>query len=158
MNQVLLALMVLWLGLLGPGKALGQEPGAAATQVKRDHIGEEPMTLQLQVRGRTFEVQLEQNQAAQELAAMVEGGPVTVSMRDYGGFEKVGDLVLSLSAQDRPMTAQPGDVMLYQRRQMVIFYGSNNWSYTPLGRVVDLTGWGEALGKGDVTVTLSRGD
>ena len=45
--------------------------------------------------------------------------------------------------------------MLYQGDQVVIFYGSNSWSYTRLGRVDDLTGWAEALGSGDVTAVFS---
>ena len=45
--------------------------------------------------------------------------------------------------------------MLYQSNQIVLFYGSNSWSYTRLGSIDNLTGWEDALGSGDVTVTLS---
>ena len=67
----------------------------------------------------------------------------------------MGGLGQSLPTSDRQTTAQPGDVMLYQGNQIVLFYGSNSWSYTPLGTVDDLTGWAQALGRGDVEVTLS---
>ena len=53
------------------------------------------------------------------------------------------------------MSTQSGDIVLYQGNQIVLFYGSNAWSYTRLGQVTDLTGWQEALGHGDVTVTFS---
>lgn len=43
----------------------------------------------------------------------------------------------------------------YQGNQVVIFYGSNSWSYTRLGRIDDLTGWKTALGDGDITVTFA---
>ena len=52
-------------------------------------------------------------------------------------------------------TTRAGDIVLYTGNQIVIFYGSNSWSYTRLGRIDDLTGWEEALGNGDVTVRLS---
>lgn len=39
--------------------------------------------------------------------------------------------------------------------QIVMFYGSNSWSYTRIGQIDDLTGWEEALGSKDVTVTFS---
>ena len=52
-------------------------------------------------------------------------------------------------------TTQVGDIVLYQGDQIVIFYGSNSWSYTRLGKIDDLTGWTEALGSGAVSVTFS---
>lgn len=45
--------------------------------------------------------------------------------------------------------------MLYNGNQIVIFYGSNSWSYTQLGHIDDLTRWADALGSGDVSVTFS---
>ena len=86
---------------------------------------------------------------------MMENAPVTIEMNDYAGFEKVGSLGQNLPASNSQTTAQPGDIVLYQGNQIVIFYGSNSWSYTRLGRIDDLTGWEDALGSGDVTVTFS---
>ena len=93
--------------------------------------------------------------AVDALVEMMEAGPVTIRMSDYAGFEKVGPLGTSLPASNRQTTTQAGDIVLYQGNQIVIFYGSNSWSYTRLGRVEDLTGWEEVLGSGDVTVTFS---
>ena len=76
-------------------------------------------------------------------------------MRDYGGFEKVGPLGQSLPTSNSQTTTQSGDIVLYQGNQVVIFYGSNTWSYTRLGRIDNLSGWEEALGRGDVSVTFS---
>ena len=115
---------------------------------------EEQMKLYLKVGGETFTVLLAQNEAAEALAELAEEEPVTIQMEDYAGFEKVGALGRSLPAEDRQMTTQAGDIMLYQGNQIVLFYGSNTWSYTPLGRIEDLTGWQEALGSGSVSVTF----
>ena len=37
------------------------------------------------------------------------------------------------------MTAQPGDIVLYSGNQLVVFFGSNSWSYTMLGQIKDLS-------------------
>ena len=113
------------------------------------------MNMTVQVGEYTFTAALENNAAAGALAEMMEEGPVTIWMEDYGGFEKVGDLGTSLPASNRRITTQTGDIVLYQGSQVVIFYGSNTWSYTRLGHIEDLTSWEEALGGGDVSVTFS---
>ena len=45
--------------------------------------------------------------------------------------------------------------MLYNGDQIVVFYETNAWSYTRLGRMDSLDGWQQALGSGDVTVTFA---
>lgn len=116
------------------------------------------MQMNVQVGGSTFTATLEENAASDALVDMMEQGPVTIQMSDYSGFEKVGPLGTSLPASSQQTTTQAGDIVLYQGNQIVMFYGSNSWSYTRLGHINDLTGWKEALGNGDVTVTLSLED
>lgn len=112
-------------------------------------------TLYLTVEGVTFPATFADNQGAEALADLLTDGPLTLSLEDYGGFEKVGSLGHSLPTSNTHIITQSGDIVLYQGNQIVLFYGSNAWSYTRLGQVTDLTGWQEALGHGDVTVTLS---
>ena len=112
-------------------------------------------TFYLTVEGDTFPATFADNQGAEALADLLTDGPLTLSLEDYGGFEKVGSLGQSLPTSNTHITTQSGDIVLYQGKQIVLFYGSNAWSYTRLGQVTDLTGWQEALGHGDVTVTLS---
>lgn len=106
---------------------------------------------------RSAEVTLADNAATRRLAAMLSTGNIKVDMSDYGGFEKVGSLPESLPASDTRITTSPGDIMLYQSRNMVIFYGTNTWSYTPIGKIDGATAASvrELLGNGRVTVTLS---
>lgn len=111
----------------------------------------------VQVDGQTFTATPENNDAAEALTEMMREAPVVIQMSDYSGFEKVGPLGLSLPTSNSQTTTLAGDIVLYQGNQVVIFYGSNSWSYTRLGRIEDLTGWEEALGSGDVTVTFSMG-
>ena len=84
--------------------------------------------------------------------------PLTIQMSMYGGFEQVGPIGQSIERNDAQMTTSCGDIVLYAGNQIVIFYGSNSWSYTPLGHV-DLSGreMEALLGSGDVAVTLSPG-
>jgi len=103
-------------------------------------------------------VTLADTDAARALAEKLQAGPVTVSLHAYGGFEKVGPLPWGLPASDEQITAQPGDVMLYRGNQITVFTGSNSWAYTPLGHIEGATSESllEALGDGDVEVTLTR--
>ena len=159
MRSLLLRLPVLVLaaavlaGCSGGLPSSAVSTGAAASSTTQQE--ETTMHIQLQVNGASFTAALEQNAAAQALAQLLAQGPVTIQMDNYGGFEKVGALGQSLPASDVQTTTEPGDIVLYQGDQIVIFYGSNSWSYTRLGHVTDLTGWADALGSGDVSVTFS---
>jgi hypothetical protein len=64
---------------------------------------------------------------------------------------------MSLPTSDSPITTEPGDVILYQGRNLVIFYGSNTWSYTRLGKIKSLSAneIRAFLGDGEIEITLS---
>lgn len=119
---------------------------------------ETAMRMNVNVNGSDFTATLEQNTAVDSLVEMLRDGPLTLELSDYAGFEKVGPLGTSLPTSNQQTTTQAGDIVLYQGNQIVMFYGSNSWSYTRLGHIDDLTGWEEALGSGDVTVTFSLED
>ena len=116
------------------------------------------MKMNVHIGAHTFTATLEDNAAVDALVEMMESGPLTLQMSEYAGFEKVGELGADLPASNSQTTAQAGDIVLYQGSQIVIFYGSNSWSYTRLGKIDDLTGWTDALGSGDVSVTFSLGE
>ncbi len=107
------------------------------------------------VGGQSFTASLEENEASFEFIEMLQEGPITINMRDYSGFEKVGAIGQNLTTSDEHIATAAGDIVLYNGNQIVIFYGSNSWSYTKLGKIDNLTGWNAALGSGDVSVTFS---
>lgn len=113
--------------------------------------------LTVQVGDTAFLATLEDNAAVDAFIDMMEQAPVVIEMSDYSGFEKVGSLGTSLPDSNSQITTSAGDIVLYNGNQIVIFYGSNSWSYTRLGKIDDLSGWEDALGSGDVTVTFSIG-
>lgn len=97
----------------------------------------------------------EDNSSAEEFKQLLVQGPVTVEMDDYGGFEKVGSLGTTLTRNDRQITTEPGDVILYQGNQLTIYYGTNTWSFTRLARIDDPTDLKAKLGEGTVQITFS---
>lgn len=118
-----------------------------------------PETISISVSGKTLPLRIEENQATQALVAALREAPITYEAHDYGGFEKVGALGRTLPASDTQITTQAGDVILYSSNQIVLFYGSNSWSYTRLGKIQyesldELKSFLKA-GQGNISVTLS---
>lgn len=113
------------------------------------------MKINVTIGDNSFTATLEDNTATHELIEMMEEAPVSIDMDDYSGFEKVGSLGRNLSTDNRQITTQPGDIVLYSGNQIVMFYGSNSWSYTRIGKIDDLSGWEDALGNGSVTAVFS---
>lgn len=116
---------------------------------------ENKMQMNVKVGDRNFIATLKDNEAVDVLVEMLKETGITIKMSDYAGFEKVGALETNLPTNNQQITTQPGDIMLYQGNQIVLFYGSNTWNYTQIGHINNLSGWQEALGNGDVTITLS---
>ena len=87
--------------------------------------------------------------------ALKELSPITIQMSMYGGFEQVGAIGQSIVRNDKQTKTSYGDIVLYSGDQIVIFYGSNSWSYTRLGHI-DLTQqeMKDLLGGGDVSIML----
>ena len=111
--------------------------------------------MNIQIGDAHFTATLEDNAAVHELIEMMREKPITIKMNDYSGFEKVGSLGRSLTTNDHRITTAAGDIVLYNGNQIVMFYGSNSWSYTRIGRIDDLSGWKEALVKGSITAIFS---
>ena len=111
----------------------------------------------LQIGDETVTVEWEENDSVNALTELVKDEPLTVQMSMYGGFEQVGSLGTSLPRDDVQTTTQAGDIVLYSGNQIVVFYGTNSWAYTRLGRITDKTAEELAtlLGNGNVTLTLS---
>ena len=118
-----------------------------------------PETIKITVSGKTLSVKIEDNEATKALVAALREASITYEAHDYGGFEKVGSLGRSLPTSDTQITTQAGDVILYSGNQIVLFYGSNTWSYTRLGKIQydsleELKSFLKA-GEGNISVTLS---
>lgn len=118
-----------------------------------------PETIKITVSGKTLPVKIEDNEATKTLVAALREAFITYEAHDYGGFEKVGALGRSLPASDTQITTQAGDVILYSGNQIVLFYGSNTWRYTRIGKMqyetLDELRSFLKVGEGNITVSLS---
>ena len=123
------------------------------------YAASENNTLKLTVNGRSFTATLVKNSSTEALMKQLAQGSVDIRMNDYGDMEKVGSLGFSLPRNDRQTTTSPGDLILYQGNSFVIYYDTNSWNFTRLGKVDGVSSRNEMLdllgGKGEVTVTLS---
>ncbi|MBR4823528.1 MAG: hypothetical protein IKZ86_01910 [Spirochaetaceae bacterium] len=97
------------------------------------------------------------NSSSKSLIELLQKAPVTIDMHDYGNFEKVGDLPVTLPRNDTPTDTDAGDLILYLGKRFVIYYDKNSWDFTPLGKVDDVTKpeLKKILGKGNVIAVLS---
>ena len=83
----------------------------------------------------TLEIILEDNTSAQALYDKLQEGDLTVSMDNYGNFERVGSLGCTLIRNDTTVRTEPGDVILYNGNTITIYYGYNTWEFTKLGHI-----------------------
>ena len=105
----------------------------------------------------TFTADFADNSSADAFRELLAQGDLTINMSDYGSFEKVGSIGQSLPREDTQISTTTGDVILYQGNQIVVFYGTNSWSYTRLGKIQNATKDDllTAFGSGNVTITFS---
>ena len=105
---------------------------------------------------RELAVDWEDNESVRALEQMAEKEPVNIDLSMYGGFEQVGPIGASLPRNDVQMTTEPGDIVLYSGNQLVVFYGSNSWSYTKLGHFSSMSQQelAELFSNGDVSISV----
>jgi hypothetical protein len=114
-------------------------------------------SMNIKIEDKVLTATLVDNSSVEALMNLLSEGPITVNMRDYGNMEKVGRLPQDLPRNDKQITAQPGDIILYQGSALVIYYAPNSWNFTRLGKIDNITQeeLKAILGEGNVTVTLS---
>ena len=96
-----------------------------------DNIPEEEI-MKLEIDENVLDVSWNNNAS---VTALNEIKPLTINMHLYGGFEQVGSIGQSIVSDDKEITTKPGDIVLYSSNQIVVFFGTNTWSYTKLGHI-----------------------
>ena len=92
----------------------------------------------------------EDNQTVKELMEEAVKGDIIVQMSMYSDNEQFGSLGKNYTRDDEQITTHNGDIVLYDGNKIVVFYESNSWTYTRLGKM--------NIPDGDVTELLSNGD
>lgn len=107
-------------------------------------------TMNITINGKTVSCQLIDNSSTRALLAQLEKGDITYEADDYGNFEKVGNIGVSLPQNNESITTTAGDVILYQGNNICLYYGTNSWSFTRLGKI-------EGLSKDEIKTFLKAG-
>lgn len=117
---------------------------------------ESAVKMKLEIGKEIFTVVLAENSSVDALKKLLEDGPLTLTMTDYAGMEKCVDLGIELPQNNVQMNTQAGDIILYQGRTLAIYYGTNSWSLTPIGKIenVNKDKLYQALGPENVTVKM----
>ena len=113
----------------------------------------EDTSMVLKVDNTELDITWEDNNSVKALNKL---GELNISMHRYGGFEQVGSIGHTLVSNDIQMTTNPGDIVLYSSNQLVLFFGSNSWSYTKLGHInMNQNELNDLLNKESVIVTIN---
>lgn len=115
--------------------AANKEKGADTTM----HSSADNEKIHLNINGKNIDVIWENNASVNSLKKKLKNGDLRIFSKKYGGFEQVASLGFSLPTSDRNLRASSGDIMLYNADKIVLFYGNNDWSYTKLGKISNLS-------------------
>ena len=116
-------------------------------------------TLYLTIGGVTKSATLVSNSSTEALVTQLQEGDITYEAHDYGDFEKVGALGYTFPQNNEQIKTGPGDLILYQGSNLCIYYDTNSWNFTRIGKLdnvtqADIKAWVKA-GENNVNVTLS---
>ena len=107
-------------------------------------------TMNITINGKTVSCQLIDNSSTRVLLAQLEKGDITYEADDYGNFEKVGYIGFSLPQDNESITTTAGDVILYQGNNICLYYDTNSWKFTRLGKI-------EGISKDEIKTFLNAG-
>jgi len=102
-------------------------------------VKEESHLLYIKIGDVALTSTLTDNSSAAALVDLLRQGDVTIDMHDYGNFEKVGELPVTLPTNDEDISTEAGDLILYLGHRFVIYYDHNSWDFTRLGKINDVT-------------------
>ena len=112
--------------------------------------------IKITVNGKIFDATLDDNESAR---AFIEKLPLEVTMTELNGNEKYYKFNENFPSNDKRVgKISVGDLMLYSSSYVVLFYKdfSTSYSYTRLGKILNVAELEKTLGNGNVTVKFER--
>ena len=154
MKKILIVLMSIF--LLASTACANASKGAKSSD--KGELSDMKISIQITSNNgsHTLAATLADNSSAMAFYELLEKGPVTIKMTDYGNFEKVGPLGTKLPRNDTQITTQAGDIILYQGNQITIYYDTNSWNFTRLGKVVSTLR--QSSGTAGSTTTITQAE
>ena len=96
------------------------------------------MELVLTVDGKEVKVAWEDNPSVDALKVLAKE-TLTINMSRYGGFEQTGSIGKSIVSDDTHIDVGSGDVVLYNSRQVCLYFNDNSYDFTRLGKITGMT-------------------
>lgn len=132
-----------------------EEETTSVSMDENYQIGDES-EMKLYINDQEIPVIWEDNETVSELMEQAADSDITVQMSMYSDNEQVGPLGKDYTRDDKQTTTHNGDIVLYSGNQIVVFYGSNSWAYTRLGKMdIPQDEVNKLLSNGDVELKLS---
>lgn len=133
-----------------------QEEQTISVSMDEDYQIGDASEMKLYINDQEIPVIWEDNETVSELMEQAADSDITVQMSMYSDNEQVGPLGKDYTRDDKQTTTHNGDIVLYSGNQIVVFYGSNSWAYTRLGKMdIPQDEVNELLSNGDVELKLS---
>ena len=113
-------------------------------------------TLELKIDNIVVEVFWLDNDSVKALKELAKDG-LTLELHEYGGFEQTGLIGSTITSNDSWIDVDYGDIVLYQSKQICLYYDKNSYSFTKLGHInLSKSEVRELLAdKDNVTITLT---
>ena len=122
MRNYLLILIGVFFACCSSDNVILAEPTSDSKIVKDTKETSTTMTINITIGNVTNEIKLVDNVATKALFTKLREGPITLS-----------------PTANEYINGQPGDVVLYSGSNICIFYGTNSYSYTRLGKINGLS-------------------
>ena len=116
-------------------------------------------TMKITIGDKTATATLVDNSSTAAIKEILAKKNITYTADDYGNFEKVGDIGETIPQNNEQINTVAGDIILYLGKNVCLYYGTNSWNFTRLGKIDGMsTDEIKAFlkaGEGEIKVTLS---